>query len=238
MAKKKKITPYLIYAALLFLIIAAGRASMAVYNNLSVDIAYDPRFSNLFQHCSDILNGVKLALGFGGIAYCTHHVSKKAGNITLLVYLAGLFLENAARFLLDWLSSGVAYYGIPLTLTVLAGRFLLEGVFALAAWLISRIFLRQSESGDNAPNKKKTHRLFSAGGSGVVSVLFCMTVPIINEIRYLLDHFTLYGELTSEELAVCIGSFLNILVMYGGIPLLCLELVFLLMKKLFTTNNR
>ena len=172
MIKEKKRLPYVLYTAVLLLVIAAGRVTMTVYNNVSVDISYASWFADLFEYATEILNGAKIALGYGAIAYCTHRVSKKAGAVTLLLYLAGLFLENAARFLFDWLSSSVSYYGIPLTLISLGTRFLFEGFLAFAAWLIALLFLRIQ----TASAEKKKHWLPSAEGSAAVSVLLpCRT---------------------------------------------------------------
>jgi len=232
--KENKRISYVWYALALVLIIAAGRVTMTVYNNVSVDISYAPWFANLFQYAADGLNGAKIALGFGAVAYAVHHVSKKAGTITMFLYLGGLLLENAARFLIDYFSSGLAYYGIPLTLMALGSRFLYEAIFVLAAWLIARIFLKRANSAAEDEKTAKTGKksFFSGENSTVLAILLLMAAQIVGEIGYLAEHISIYGELTAEDLSVCIGSFLYIIVMYGGIPLLCKEWVFPFMRRI------
>lgn len=217
MSEGKKRLSYGLYAALLLLVIGAGRVSMTVYNNVSVDIAYAPWFADVFQYATDILNGAKIALMVGAIAYSTHFISKKSGNVTMLFALGGLFVENAARFVIDWVSSSVAYYGVPLILISLFSRFLYEGLLVLAAWGIARLFLKRS---------------WKAVSSARLSVVLFMAAQLVGEIRYLAEHLSLYGGMTSQEIAVCVGSFLNIVVMYGGIPLLLCEAVFRVMKRI------
>lgn len=224
----KKRLSYGLYALVLLLVIAAGRATMAVYNTVSVDIAYASWFADLFQYATDVLNGAKIALGYGAMAYCTHYISKKAGSIALAVFIGGLILENAVRFLLDYLSSSTAYYGIPLTLIALGGRLLYEGAFALAAWLIVRLFLKRRAK----ETDEKRKAVFRAENGARASVLLLMTAQLLGELGYLLDYLSVYGDMTSSEIAACVGSFLYILVMHGGIPLLLCEGAFWFLPKI------
>ncbi len=229
MLEEKKRLSYGLYAVILLLIIGAGRVTMTVYNNVSVDVAYAAWVADLFQYGSDFLNGVKIAFGYGAIAYAVCHISERAGNAAFFLYLGGLFVENAARFLIDYFSSSLSYYGIPLTLVSLGFRFFYEGIFAFAALLISRRFLRRIR---NSSEKTEKNAPSASINAARFSVLLFLAAQLLGEVGYLADHLFTYGEMTSQELAVCIGSFLNIAVMYGGIPLLLCEGVFLLMPRL------
>ncbi len=229
MLEGRKRLSYGLFSLLLLLVIGAGRVTMTVYNNVSVDIAYASWVADLFQYATDLLNGAKIALIYGAIAYAVCCISGRAGNTVMFLCLGGLLVENAARFLIDYFSSGLSYYGIPLAVITLSLRFLYEGAFVLAARFIAGGVLRRIRKASEESGKKKMPLPIHGAR---ISVLVFLAAQVLGEIGYLADHIRTYGGMSSQEIAVCVGSFLNIFVMYGGVPLLLCEVVFWLMPRL------
>jgi len=226
MSEGKKRISYGFFALTLLLIIAAGRTTKAIHSIVYNDIVYADWFVNLFEYATDILDSVKTALGYSAIAYCTHYVSKKAGTLSLLIYIGGLLLENAARFFIDYFSSAITYYGIPMVLSSLSIQFLYETIFAVAAWAIALWFLRLR----NSPKQKEKGHRFTAENNARLSILLLMTASIIQLAIFYISQYIKIREMTSIELARCIGAFLSVIVIDGGIPLLLCEAAFFFLR--------
>lgn len=227
--------PFGLYAAALLLIIAAGRAVMFAFNQVSVDVSYAPWVSDVLQAAADILNGAKNALGYAGIGFCLWNISEGVAWRAFGVFAAGLFLENVIRFLIDYFSSGLSYYGIPLTLVTLGLRFLYEAGLALALVGIVTLFRRMARKREG--ESRCFTRCLTVENGVRAGLLLVMAAQLLSEVLYVVDYFTVYAEMSPAEISACVGSFLSILVMYGGVPLLLAEGAFLLLKKNTVQSN-
>ena len=95
----------------------------------------------------------------------------------------------------------------------LGANFLYELVFLILACIVSRIVKLKLNAEENE-RKKCRHTpekalLYSVG-------LYCAS-RLVSEIFYLVDFLLSYVNITNTEIASIVGSFLEILVVYGGI---------------------
>jgi len=217
-----------LYTLLLFLIIAAGRVVTAVYNYISVDISYAEWVSSVLEYCSMLITGAKNALGYAAVAYCYRHISVRASDTAAVIFIVGLAAENAARFLIDYFTASLTVYGVKMALISLGLQFLYETLFLLLACVVVRLFsylLRRS-------GNLRKERIYTAENGARLSLLLLMTAQLISELVYLLQFLSMYTDITNQEIASCVGSFIYILVMYGGVPLLLCEAAFLFLGKI------
>ncbi len=206
---------YLLYGVGLLCLIAAGRITALFYSYTAVDIAYASWVSELLYYMTEVLNGAKCALGYTAIAYAVWQLSVKDGVWASLLFFGGLAAENAARVLIDLFSSALTYYGVPLAVASVSIQLLFETLFLVFALLAALFFGKRHGKG-----KGPVHSSLGAARTAVLALLLVM---LARETGYLLEHLRLYGELNAGELALAIGGFLEIAVMYGGVPLLLCE---------------
>jgi len=225
-AGEKRIS-YLRLVLLLLVIIACGRASSYFYSCTATNIAYDDWVSDALQYLVTFFESAKNALGYSAIAYSMWHISNKAGYISAVVFFCCLVVENAAKFMIDLISSSLIY-GPILALISLGIQLLYETVILViavfAAKLMKRLF-----SVSNHPRKAKKYNMEN---SARLAVLIFMSARIISEIMYLIDFLSKYTDITNTEIASCVGSFIYIIVMYGGLPLILCEAAFWFMKRI------
>ncbi len=218
---------YILYAAVLFLLIAAGRVTAFAFSHVSVDIAYAPWVADVLQYGTEVLGAAKTAVGFAGVSFALWHFSVKDGGRTAFVFFLSLLLENGIRFCIDFFSSALVYYGVPMALLSLGIQLLYETVFLflalLIAWLLRRADLRN-------PEKKG----YTDASGARWSILLFMASVLGQEVIYLADHLRLYGSMTLAETAVCTGNFLRIIVIWGGAALLVSEGTLLIFRRQIT----
>lgn len=216
------------YALVLFLILAAGRATTFLYNNVAVDVAYAEWTSEALRYGKDILNAAKNALGYSAIAYAAWNLSLSMSNWTTLLFFAGLVAENVARFLIDWFASSLGQYGVEMALISLGLQLLYETIFLLLAWLTARLSIRFFHQS----NSRRRERRYSAENAARFSILLLLAAQLVSEIVYLIQFLNAYTDITNTEIASCVGSFLYIIFMYGGIPLLLSGAAFWFLRRI------
>ncbi|MBE6598164.1 MAG: hypothetical protein E7638_01840 [Ruminococcaceae bacterium] len=234
MKTKNKGFLYFWFGFALFLVIAISRALTFAYSNVAVDISYAPWVADVLQLAAEIMYGVKNAIGYSAVAYGTWHISKKVGSRLALVFFLGLVFENAVRLFIDILSSALMNYGIPLALISLGIQLIYESVFLLLALAVSRFFLRLK---DWHPHRTKEKRVSAKLSARCALVLFTAS-ELIREVVYFIEYYFTYAPLAASEFAEALGSFLRIIVIYGGIPVLLCEAVFPLLGMITASADK
>ncbi len=227
-AREKKRFRFGIYALVLFLIIVMGRAASLFYSYAATDISYDAWVSTVLQWGTMVFAAAKNVLGYAAVAYCAWYFSEKAGNLAALLFFAGLVIENAARFVLDCVTSSLVY-GWQMALMSLLLQLAYETVFLILACLIVRLFKHLKKQ--NLDNVRKLKR-YTAENAARVALLLLLAAQLVSELLYLLDFLSRYTDITNAEIASCVGSFLSILVMDGGVPLLLCEAAFWFVRRM------
>lgn len=233
MQTEEKRISYVRYALILLLIIAAGRIMTAVYNNVSVDISYAGWVSGLLEYGTVLLTAAKNALGYSAVAYGVWHLSVKASNQLAVLFFIGLAAENAARFLIDYFTSSLGTYGVEMALISLGLQLLYETVFLLLACVTARLFRHLYNRSDGLRKGRK----YSAENAARLSLLLLMAAQLVSELIYLIEFLSMYTDITNTEIASCVGSFVYIIVMYGGVPLLLCEAAFWYLRRITLTNK-
>lgn len=216
------------YTLVLLLLIAAGRATTFVYNNVSVDISYAGWVSGLLEYGTAIFTAAKNALGYSAVAYAAWHISMRVSNQLAVLFFVGLVIENAARFLIDYLTSSLGTYGAGMALISLGLQLLYETVFLLLACVTARLLKHLYYRSHGLRKGRK----YSAENAARLSVLLLMAAQLVSELLYLIEFLSMYTDITNTEIASCVGSFVYIIVMYGGIPLLLCEAAFWFLRRI------
>lgn len=226
-AQEKRIS-YGWYVLALFLIIAAGRVTTFIYNNVSVDISYAGWVSGVLEYGMVFFTAAKNALGYSAVAYAVWHLSVKADSRMAVLFFIGLAAENAARFLIDYFTSSLSAYGVTMSLISLGLQLLYETVFLLLAWVTARLFRHLYHCSGHL----RKERRYSAKNAARLSLLLLMAAQLVSELIYLMEFLSVYTDITNTEIASCVGSFVYIIVMYGGVPLLLCEAAFWFLRRI------
>ncbi len=217
------------FAAALLFLIAAGRVTALVYSHVAVDISYAAWVSTALQYTEEVLQGAKNALGYSAIAWAVWHMSFSAGLRAAAVFFAGLVAENVARFLIDYASSALVYYGAALALAAVGLQLLFETVLLVVAFLVVwRLKVRHDRGAE-------TFATCAVGAR--TAVLLPMAVRLVEEVVYLTGFLRQYGGMTLTETASATAAFLRILVIYGGVALLLCEVALWGFGKMWKQNK-
>lgn len=214
----------------LVLLLAAGRALTYCYSLIATDVTYDAWVSGALEYGQDFLLAARNTLGYAATAYAAGAVSLEASNTIALLFFGGLVAESAARFVIDVATSSITVYGYGMAIASLALQLAYETVFLLLLCVVIRLmkrkYLQTAEK-----NRRKAER-YRPENAARLSLLFLMASRLLSETLYLVDFLSRYADITNQEIAKIVGSFLYIFVMYGGVPQLLCPAAFWLMEKI------
>ena len=212
---------YLSSILLLALTVILGRIVSACHSITATDIAYADWVPGLLGWISELIPAVRTAAGFAAIAAAVFFADKKCTGNVVLIASAAAFLDYAARFVIDLLSS--ALIGTELLAAVwLLLQFVYEVIFIVLSWIVCGIFKKKFDASETEFSKRK----YSGIRAVRLSILLLTASRVALEIYYLVDFLLAYADVTNAEVASIIGQFLKCIVIYGGIPLLVNELVY------------
>lgn len=209
-AQKQKSTRFfLTYFIIILILIAAGRAVSYLCTLSSTNIAFPEWVESVTSYLSSILDAARRAVSYSAIVCAAFYGS--GVRTTVSVSLLTL-LDLAVRFVVDLVTSAIVGQEV-LTLIWLGTNFVYELVFLILACIVARI-VRLKLNVEENERKKRRHTpekalLYSVG-------LYCAS-RLVSEIFYLVDFLLSYVNITNTEIASIVGSFLEILVVYGGI---------------------
>ena len=207
--KQKSSRFFLTYFIIILTLIAAGRAVSYLCTLSSTNIAFPEWVESVTSYLSEILDAARRAVSYCAIvcaAFCGFGV-RTTVSVSLLT-----LLDFAARLVIDLVTSAVSGTEV-VALIWLGANFLYELVFLILACIVSRIVKLKLNAEENE-RKKCRHTpekalLYSVG-------LYCAS-RLVSEIFYLVDFLLSYVNITNTEIASIVGSFLEILAVYGGI---------------------
>lgn len=207
--KQKNSRFFLTYFIIILILIAAGRAVSYLCTLSSTNIAFPEWVESVTSYLSEILDAARRAVSYCAIV-CTAFYGSGV-RTTVSVSLLTL-LDFAVRFVMDLVTNAIVGQEV-LTLIWLGTNFVYELVFLILACIVARIVKLKHNSEENE-RKKRRHTpekalLYSVG-------LYCAS-RLVSEIFYLVDFILSYVNITNTEIASIVGSFLEILVVYGGI---------------------
>ena len=220
---QKKDSGLLILFVVLLLLVVLGRALSYLYSVSFTDIAYPGWVSSLASYLAEIVVAVRVAVGFAAVVHAVYRNRQIGG--TLACVLTASLIDYLARCLIDALSGAVS--SAVFALIWVGTQFLYEAVFTVLAFLIAVLVKRKWDAAETPRAKAK----YSERRAAAYAVLLYLVSRLVLEVWYLVDFLTSYTNITNAEIASIVGSFLKILVIYGGIAWLAASISMNLFEK-------
>ncbi|MGN1346753.1 MAG: hypothetical protein ACI4V1_08200 [Eubacteriales bacterium] len=199
----------------MLLLVLLGRGVSYFNTAAATDIAYAAWVSPALSYLAELLVCARMSLAIAGITCAVYRPEKRGSGAFLAAAAVLSFADYAARFLIDLVTDAIVGAEV-LAVTWLLLQFLYEMLFLLLSYVIAGVCKKKH----GAAEGKRQAQKYSAGRSCAWSLLLVMLSHLVLELWYFIDFITTYTDITSTEIASIIGSFLKIIVIYGGAALL------------------
>ena len=207
-------------------LVILGRAVSSFHTVAATDIAYAAWVSSALSYLAELLVCARTVVAIAGITYAVYHPKMQSGGTFFAAAVFAALLDYAARFTIDYVTYAIAGAEL-LALTWLLLQFLFEVLFFALAYGIAGKMRRKHETAATARQAEK----YTVNRSCTVSLLCVMLARILLELWYFIDFILTYSDITATETASIVGSFLKVIVIYGGAAVLFGEWYTELLKK-------
>lgn len=224
---------YLTASLLLMLTVVLGRLTSYFNTIFATDIAVADWVTTLLTYLSEIITSCRTVVSFSTVAVAFYIFKRKTVVLSTILVFGAAILDYAGRFFID-LSTGAIVGVEVLALVWLLLQLAYEAIFITLAVLIIYLVRKQFETSDHPRSSVK----YSCIRSVRYALLLVLLSNIASETVYLIDFLNSYTNITNTEIASIIGSFLKIIVIYGGFPYLLAEAMQLLYAKLIFAHKK
>ncbi len=209
----KKQNGFVITLTAMLALAVLGRGVSWFHTVTASDITYAAWIPTVLSYLAEILVCARVTLAIAGII-CAVYAGTGAGSYLAAAAIAAL-LDYGARFVIDFATKAIvgaeAVAAIWLTL-----QLLLEMLFVFFAYVVAVAMKRKFRATEHPRQAEK----YSVNRATTASLLLVMLSRIALEVWYLVDFLLLYSDITATETASMVGSFLKVLVIYGGVAVL------------------
>ncbi len=215
---------FLTYFVVIIIMLALGRALSYLCTLSSTDIAYPEWVEKLSSYLSEILDASRRAVSYAAVI-CAVFSGSGGIKTTFSVSLLAL-LDSAVRFAIDLFTSAISGQEV-LAVIWLGTNYIYELVFIILTYIIARMVMLKRNHETNERKKRSitpTKAVFYSVG------LYCLS-RLVSELLYLIDFLVSYVNITNTEIASIVGSFLGILVIYGGISFIVAYLFYPVLER-------
>ncbi len=206
-------------------LVVLGRGVSSFHTVAATDIAFDAWVSSALSYLAELLVCARTVAAIAGITWAVYR-NQGSGKFLAAAAVIAL-LDYAARFVIDFASSAIVGAEV-LAASWLLLQFLFEMLFVVLAYLIAGAMRKKLQT---AETRRQAER-YTVNRSCTVSLLLVMVSRLMLEVWYLIDFMLAYTDITAAETAAIVGSFLKVLVIYGGAAVLFGEWYTELLKKL------
>lgn len=201
--------------AAMFVLIVLGRG-VSYFNTIAAnDISYASWVSSVLSYLAELLVCARVVLAIAGITYAVYRPGKEGAEKFLGAAACAALLDYGARFLIDFVTNAIVGAELVAAIWLLL-QFLFEMLFVFLSYIVSGVMKKKFKSTEIRRQAEK----YTVNRSCTISLLLVMLSRIALEIWYLIDFVTTYTDITSTETASIVGSFLKVIVIYGGAAVL------------------
>lgn len=218
-------TGFRITVLVMLALVVLGRGVSSFHTVAATDIAFDAWVSSALSYLAELLVCARTVAAIAGITWAVYR-NQGSGKFLAAAAVIAL-LDYAARFVIDYASSAIVGAEV-LAASWLLLQFLFEMLFVVLAYLIAGAMRKKLQT---AETRRQAER-YTVNRSCTVSLLLVMVSRLMLEVWYLIDFMLAYTDITAAETAAIVGSFLKVLVIYGGAAVLFGEWYTELLKKL------
>ena len=218
-------TGFRITVLVMLALVVLGRGVSSFHTVAATDIAFDAWVSSALSYLAELLVCARTVAAIAGITWAVYR-NQGSGKFLAAAAVIAL-LDYAARFVIDFASSAIVGAEV-LAASWLLLQFLFEMLFVVLAYLIAGAMRKKFTA---AETRRQAER-YTVNRSCTVSLLLVMVSRLMLEVWYLIDFMLAYTDITAAETAAIVGSFLKVLVIYGGAAVLFGEWYTELLKKL------
>ena len=218
-------TGFRITILVMLALVVLGRGVSSFHTVAATDIAFAAWVSSALSYLAELLVCARTVSAIAGITWAVY---RNQGSRKFLAAAAVLALiDYAARFVIDFATSAIVGAEV-LAASWLLLQFLFEMLFVFLSYLIAGAMRKKLQTAET----RRQAEMYTVNRSCAASVLLVMLSRLALEIWYLIDFMLAYTDITAAETAAIVGSFLKVLVIYGGAAILFGEWYTELLKKL------
>lgn len=211
--KKNQKNGFIMTVAAMVVLVILGRG-VSYFNTIAAnDISYAAWVSSVLAYLAELLVCARVVLAIAGITYAVYS-GTGAGKFLGAAACAAL-LDYGARFLIDFVTNAIVGAEVVAAIWLFL-QFVFEMLFVVLSCAVAGVMKRKFASKEIRRQAEK----YSVNRSCTVSLLLVMLSRIALEIWYLVDFMLAYSDITSTETASIVGSFLKVIVIYGGVSVL------------------
>lgn len=223
---RKNGTGFRLTVFLMLALVVLGRGVSYFHTIAATDIAYASWVSSVLSYLAEILVCARTVLAIAGITYAVYHPQTQSGGKFLTAAAVTALIDYAARFVIDFVTGAIADAEM-LAVVWLLLQFLFEMLFVLLSYAIAGAMRKKAAAADSRGTAEK----YTVNRSCTVSLLLVTLSRLVLEGWYVIDFMLTYNDITATETASIVGSFLKVIVIYGGIAVLLGEWYTELLKK-------
>lgn len=216
-------------AVMLFLVLI-GRGISYFYTVAANDIAFASWVSSALSYISEIIVCARTVAAIAVIVFAVYYNCGKGRFFVSAAACA--FVDYLARFFIDLVTNAIS--GAEL---LAACWLLMQFLFELLLFALSLFIAETMRKKQNSAKTVRQTEKYTVNRACTASVLAVGVSKLILEVWYLVDFMLAYTDITSTETASIVGSFLKIIVIYGGVAALFGELYTELLKKRATRKS-
>ena len=196
-------------------LVVLGRSVSYFHTVTATDIAYAAWVSSALSYLAELLVCARTVTAIAGIAYAVYHPqTQNGGKFLAAAGLIALF-DYGARFLIDYVTSAIVDAEIFAVVWLLL-QYLFEMIFIVLSYAVASSMRKKFIAAGSSLRAEK----YTVSRACAVSVLLVLLSRLAMEVWYLADFLLAYTDVTAAETASIVGSFLKVIVIYGGAALL------------------
>ena len=213
----QKCTGLGVTALSMLVLVLLGRVVSYGNTVAATDIAYADWVISALSYLSELLVCARTVLAIAGITFGMYRFGKTNARKFLGAAIGVAFIDYAARFMIDLFTKAITDVEL-LAASWLFMQFVFEMLFVLLSyWIAGTMKAKYASVIRESPRQAEK---YTVNRACTISLLLVMLSRIVLEIWYLADFLMTYSNITAAETAAIVGSFLKVLVIYGGAAVL------------------
>jgi len=217
-------TGFRITVIVMLALVVLGRGVTCLHTVTATNIAFAGWVSSVLSYLAELLVCARTVAAIAGVTYAVY---RNCGGGKFFAAAAGAaLLDYAARFVIDFSTSAIAGAEL-LAASWLILQFLFEMLFIVLAYVIAGTMRKKLAAAETRHQAER----YTVNRACTVSLLLVMISRLAMEVWYLIDFMIVYTDITAAETAAIVGSFLKVIVIYGGAAVLFGEWYTELLKK-------
>ncbi len=210
----------------MLVLVVLGRSVSYFHTVTATDISYTAWVPSALSYLAELLVCARTVIAIAGITYAVYRPQTQSGGKFLAAAGLTALLDYGARFMIDYVTKAIVDAEIFAAVWLLL-QFLFEMIFIALSYAVASAMQKKFTAAESSLQAER----YTVSRACAVSVLLVLLSRLGMEVWYLVDFMLAYTDITATETASIVGSFLKVIVIYGGAAILFGEGYTELLKK-------